>query len=152
LLFLAEVFSDLNEVKDVGVPRLKVYCKGAFSFPASLIDITGCVVVNSKHGYESVWLAIASWNIWALRSDVMYRQPNSSCGLAYQGALLQTVINSDNRVVRHGKQKTRRHLLVWGSWIEQSWRSMSEPLLGEKSISFNDCRDVSKMDTYRNSH
>ena len=38
-LFLAVVFPDVQELKDIRVPRLHVYCQAALAFAAALINV-----------------------------------------------------------------------------------------------------------------
>ena len=48
MFLLAVVLSELDELVDVGMPGLEVDGEGSLAFPAALIDVSGCVIENSK--------------------------------------------------------------------------------------------------------
>lgn len=54
-LFLnTSVFLEVQEVKDVRVPGFKVDGKGSRALVTSLVNVASSVVVNAKHGNETV--------------------------------------------------------------------------------------------------
>lgn len=48
MFLLAVVLPEFDELVDIGMPGLEVDGEGTLAFPAALIDVSGCVVVNSN--------------------------------------------------------------------------------------------------------
>lgn len=71
----------------------------------ALINISGCVVENSKHGYYSIGSSVCSCNVTASSSDAVNMNSDSSSRLGNKSTLLQSVVNPFNTVSPHGQQK-----------------------------------------------
>ena len=52
------VLPEVQEVKDVGMPRLQVDGKCPGAFVPSLVHVAGSVVVNPQHGHQSIRRAV----------------------------------------------------------------------------------------------
>ena len=68
VLLLAVVLPQIQELKDVGVPRLEVDGKGAGSLVASLVNVPGGVVVNPGMNSSMFYHSIHSPNLVSVDS------------------------------------------------------------------------------------
>jgi len=48
------VLSELEEIVDIGMPRLNINGKGTLSFATTLVNISGCVIKYFKHRDKTV--------------------------------------------------------------------------------------------------
>jgi hypothetical protein len=61
--FLSVVLSEVEELKDIGVPWLNVDGDRARTLIATLVNITGSGVVGSQHRYDPVGVTVGSSNV-----------------------------------------------------------------------------------------
>ncbi|KAH0357813.1 hypothetical protein KCU83_g235, partial [Aureobasidium melanogenum] len=62
---LTVVLAKVEEGEDVGVPGLEIDGEGTGTLVAALVDVSGSVVENTEHGYETVGCAVGTSNIMA---------------------------------------------------------------------------------------
>lgn len=63
VLFLAMIFTKLEIVVNVCVPRLKIHSKCTASLTAPLVNIAGCVIEDLKHRDQSIGVTIGTSDI-----------------------------------------------------------------------------------------
>ena len=118
LLFFSVVLAKLEEVKDVGMPRLDVNGKGTFALSASLVHVTCRVVEDTKHWDDAVGGAVGSFDVGSCGADVVDGQADASSVLRNFRALLQGVVDAGDAVLLHGEQEAAGHLRLGRSRIE----------------------------------
>ena len=57
------ILSELKEVIDVNVPRLKIHSEGSLSLAAALVNETGSIIEDLEHGYEAVGISVGSADV-----------------------------------------------------------------------------------------
>src|SRR3954468_18308468 len=77
-LLLSVVLAQIQEVKDISVPRLQVDGKGARTLIATLINITCGVIKHAKHRYEAVGCAIGAGDIGTGGTNAVDVQANAA--------------------------------------------------------------------------
>ncbi|KAG9533704.1 hypothetical protein KCU93_g71, partial [Aureobasidium melanogenum] len=95
---LTVVLAKVEEGEDIGVPGLEVDGEGTRTLVAALVDISGSVVENTEHGYETVGCAVGTSNV---------------------RASLEGVVDAINRIVLHVDQEARSKLGLRGSGTEE---------------------------------
>jgi len=53
-------FPNTKKFKNIRMPRFKIYCKTTFSFTSTLINISCCVIKNSKHRDNPIRSSVSS--------------------------------------------------------------------------------------------
>lgn len=100
---------------------------------ASLIDVSGSVVVHSEHGYEAVGHSVGACDVSALGSDTVSVEPNTSGRLWDQCTLLQCVVYTVNTVISHSQQKTAETLIFhcsqYGMFYKLKLMPINRPML-----------------------
>jgi hypothetical protein len=94
------ILSQINELKDIGMPWLNVNSESARAFVPSLVDIPSSCVICTKHGDDSVRVSVGTGNVRSNNSlvhsgvnetkavkapcsaNAMDIQPNATSGLA----------------------------------------------------------------------
>ena len=69
---------EVEPVKNIGVPWLKVNGKGAFALTAALVDVGGRGVKVAQHGHEAVGGATGAVNGRASCTNIVYVQTNAA--------------------------------------------------------------------------
>lgn len=100
------ILLQIQEFKDIRVPRFQIDGNRAFSFPSSLIDVACRVVVHSKHGYDTIRGSIGASDIGTRSADIVNRQSNSTSVLGDDGALLEGFVDAVNGIFLHRDQET----------------------------------------------
>ena len=96
VLLITVVFSELEEVVDISMPRLEVDSKGAFTLATTLVDVTCSVIVNLEHGDETITISIGAANVTFACTDIMDCKANTTSVLTNDGTLLESIVNSVN--------------------------------------------------------
>lgn len=92
------------------MPRLQVDCEGAFTFAASLVNISGSVVEDLKHWDESIAVTIGAADVTFRSSYAVNSQTDSASVFGDHSTLLQCVVYAFDAVSAHCKQETTGHL------------------------------------------
>ena len=79
-------------------------------------------------------------------------QTNTTSSFAYHSTLLESVIDTFNRIVLHANKETRAKLRIWRSGIKKCRRSMSKVSLGHEMIGIDDTFDVFAMNANGDTH
>ena len=80
-LLLAVVLAQVEEVEDVGVPRLDVHGERALPLAAALVDEARRVVEDAQHRHEPVRRAVGAGDVGARRADVRDREADAAARL-----------------------------------------------------------------------
>lgn len=100
-LLFAVVLAQVKELKDICVPGLKVDGKGTRSLVATLIDVSGSVVEDTKHGGDTVGGTVGTGDVGAGGTDSVHVQANTTGHLGDHGTGLESIINTLNTVLLH---------------------------------------------------
>lgn len=146
------IFLQLQEVKDISMPGLKINGKRAFALSTSLVNISCSLIKNFKHRDKSIWDAISALDIASSCSYIVNSKTDSSSWFRYKCCVFQSIINTMNWVILHCQQKAWAHLRLWEAGVKESWGGMCKPAVTHKVVSFNSWIDVIHMDSYWNSH
>lgn len=92
------ILSQVQELEDVGMPRLDVDGKGTRPLVATLIDISCGVVKDAKHRYNTIRGPVSTADIRAGSSDAVDVEPNPTGSLGDHGARLERIIDPLNTV------------------------------------------------------
>ncbi|KAF1761130.1 hypothetical protein GCK72_009384 [Caenorhabditis remanei] len=134
------------------MPWLEVDGECSWTLVSSLIDITSSVIVDTKHWYESVRCSVSSSDDRTGGTNLVDIEPDSSSALRDESTLLQSVVDSKNRILAHRQQEARRHLWTACSRVEESWRSMSHVALRHQIVRLDGSSNVLSVDSDRNTH
>ncbi|KAH3661623.1 hypothetical protein OGAPHI_006472 [Ogataea philodendri] len=149
---LTVVLTDVDEIKDVGMPWLDIQGKGTRTLVTTLVNVSGGVVKHSHHRNHTVRSTVGTGDVRTSGSDIMDVQTNTTSCLGDQSTSLKRVINSVDRVLLHCDQETRGHLRVGGTRVEKGWRRVSEELLGHQVVGLDDLWNVVAVNTNGNTH
>ena len=75
------VFSKVQEIKNISMPRFDVNSKGTFSFAPALVHVTRRIIKDAQHGNNTVGGTIGPFDVRSCSPNVVDRQSNSSCRL-----------------------------------------------------------------------
>mmetsp|Transcript_73652 Transcript_73652/g.208598 ORF Transcript_73652/g.208598 Transcript_73652/m.208598 type:complete len:573 (-) Transcript_73652:343-2061(-) len=152
LLLLPVVLLQLEEVKDVGVPRLEVHGEGPLPLAAALVHVTRRLVEVAEHRHQPVAVAVGAADVRPLRADVGDRHPDASGGLGYERALLQGVVDAVNAVVLHGQQEAGGHLGLGRARVEQRGRRVREEAARHEVVGLDGRGHVAGVDAAGDPH
>eukprot|EP00754_Rhynchopus_humris_P001505 Rhum_TRINITY_DN10876_c0_g1::Rhum_TRINITY_DN10876_c0_g1_i1::g.40448::m.40448 len=152
VLLLAGVLLELQEVEDVGVPRLEVDREGALALAATLVHVARRVVEHAQHGHQAVALSVRAADVRAVGTDVVHVHADTAGGLADEGARLQGVEDAVDGVVAHRDQEARRHLRARRARVEEGRRRVREPALREQVVGLDDAVDIREVDAEGDAH
>lgn len=96
LFLLAMILSELKEVIDVNVPRLKIHREGSLSLTAALVNEAGSVIEDLEHGYEAVGISVGSTNVAVDATYVGNCKAHTAGSFGYLSNLFQRLKNSIN--------------------------------------------------------
>ena len=113
------ILPEIDKLKDIIVPRLKVDRKGTRSLVATLVDVSRRVVVYSEHRNNAIGRAIGPSNVGTSGSDSVDVETNTTGSLGNHGTGLQGVIDTLDTVRLHIDQETRGQLSLRSASIEQ---------------------------------
>lgn len=82
----------------------------------------------------------------------MHRKANTSCSFGYERSLLQSVVNSVDRVVLHVEKEARGHLGLGNARVEEGGGGMSEHEFRHEVISFKGIFKIVLVDADRDPH
>lgn len=151
-LLLAVVLAEIQELKDVGVPRLQVDSKGTRALVATLVHVPGRVVVHPEHRHDAIRRPVGSSNVRAGGSNSVDVEANPTGRLGDHGTCLQGVVDALNAIFLHINQEARSQLRLGSAGVEQSRRGMCEVLLRHQVIGLDGLLDILAMDSHGNSH
>lgn len=151
-LLLAMVLAQVEEFKNVGVPRFEVNREGSRALVASLIDVAGRVVVDSEHGNDTVRIAVGSRNVGSGSADVVNAETDAAGSLGDESACFEGIVNALDRVVLHGHEEARRQLRMRSSGVEESRRSVGEVTLRHEVVRLQDAVDVRAVNSDSDTH
>ena len=152
VLFSSIVLSKLQELVDIRVPRLEVNCKCAFPLAATLVDIPCSIIVYLEHGDETIRIAVCASNVRGAGSDAVHSETNTTSVLGDHCSLLQSVVDTLNRVLAHGKKEAGAHLRPHSSTVEQGGSRVREPLLAHQVVGLKGALKVIDVNTDRAAH
>src|SRR5271154_6989967 len=95
------VLSEIQEVKDIGVPWLEVYGKGSWALISSLVNVASGIIEDTKHGDESVRSAVRAGNERTSGSNTVNVQTNSTSRLGDHSTCLEGIIDALDTVFFH---------------------------------------------------
>lgn len=119
------------------MPRLQVHGERTRALVAALVYIARRVVVDTKHGHKSVGESVRAGNVRVTRTDIVHVQADTACGLGDHGTGLERVVDSLNRVVRHGEQEAAGELRARRARVEEGGRGVGEELLRHEVVRFD---------------
>ena len=151
LLFLTVVLLEVEEVKDVGVPRLDVDGERAHAC-ATLVDIAGRVIEDAEHRNDAVGGAVRATDVGTGGSDVVDGEADAAGVLGNLGALLQRIVDAADAVLLHGEQEAAGHLRLGRAGIEQRRGGVGKPTLRHHVVGLDGALDVVLVDPDRDAH
>ena len=134
------------------MPRLEVHGEGALALSSSLVDVASGVVEDAEHGDDAVGASVGAADIRLGGADGVNAEADATSALGDEGALLQSLVDTLDRVGIHSKQEARRHLGVGGAGIEESWSGVREPALAEVVVGLDGSVDVVLVDADGDTH
>jgi hypothetical protein len=149
---LTVVLAEIQELKDIGVPRLKVNSKSARALVSSLVDVPGSVVEHAKHRNNTVRRTVGATNVGACGTDAVNIKTDTAGGLRDHGTSLEGVVDTFNAILLHINEEARRQLGLGSTSIEQGRRSMSEVFLGHEMVGLNGLLDIVTVNANGNTH
>ncbi len=134
------------------MPWLEVNGNASLALAASLVDVSGSVVEDAKHGNDTVGSSIGSSNVGLAGTNVVAGKTNSPGILGNDGTVLEGVVDSVDGVILHGQEEARRHLRSVGSGIEQGGCGVGEVTLGEAFVGLEDAVNIVSVDSDGDTH
>lgn len=95
------VLAEVQELKNIGVPRLQVDGKSTWTLVSSLVHISGSVVEHPEHGNNTVGGTVGTTNVGAGSTDAVHIEADSTSGLRNQCTCLKRVIDTFNAILLH---------------------------------------------------
>ena len=105
LLLSPRIELQLQEILNVGVPRLQVHGEAPIAPPA-LIHIARRVIEDAEHRHKTVARAIRATNPRATRANIGAVQANATRVFADVRAIIQRLEDAGDTVVVHGHEET----------------------------------------------
>jgi hypothetical protein len=146
------VLAHVEELKDVGVPRLEVDGKRALALAAALVDVARRVVEDAQHGQDAVGGAVSAADVRPRRADVVDGDADAAGRLGYDGALLEGVVDALDGVALGADEEARRELRARGAGVEQRGGRVGEPALGQEVVGAHGGVQVVHVDAYGDAH
>ncbi len=150
-LLVPLIESQLQKLKDVGVPGLQVHGDGPLAL-ARLIDVAGSGVVHAQHGDDAVGNAVGPLDDGTIGANIVHVQTDAARPLADIGTLLESVVNAVDAVLLGGQEKATRHLGALGPGVEQGGRGVNKLAEGETLIGLHDPRNVVHVYAHGHAH
>jgi len=119
---------------------------------SALVDVSRGVVEHTQHRDDAIAGTVGSTNVGITGADVVDGKANSSSMLGDDGAVLQRVVDTADRVLLHCQKEARRHLGVGGTGIEESGGGMGEEPLAHHVVRLQDRGNVVAVNSNRNAH
>mgnify|MGYP001587020265 FL=1 len=151
-LLLAVVLAEVEELEDVGVPRLEVDGERSGSLVSTLVDVARRVVVDAKHGDDAIGVAVRACDVRARRADVVNAESDPASRLGDESASLERVVDAFDRVVFHRHEEARRELRMRSTGVEESRGGVGEEALRHEVVRLKDAVDVAAVDTDGDAH
>jgi hypothetical protein len=104
-LLLTVVLSEIKELEDISVPRLKVDGKSTRSLVTTLVDVAGSVVEDTKHRNNTVGCTVGTSNVGASGTDSVDVETNTTSHLGDHSTGLEGIIDTVNAVLLHINQE-----------------------------------------------
>ena len=149
---LSVILSKVEEFENVCVPRFEVDSESSWTFVSSLIDVTSRVVVNTEHGDDTVRVTVGSSDVRTSRTNVVNRETDPSCSFRDEGASLEGVVDTFDRVVLHSDEEARRELRVRSSSVEEGRRSVGEVSFRHEVVGLKCSINIASVDTNSDTH
>ena len=131
--FVAGVVLELEELLDVGVPRLEVDARRALAL-AALVDRGHRRVERLEPRHDAVRQAVGAADQRAPAAHVVEREADAAGELRQTGDVLVAVVDRLQRVLRRRHEVARRHLRVSGAGVEQRRRRRQVVERGDQSV------------------
>mmetsp|Transcript_19727 Transcript_19727/g.38612 ORF Transcript_19727/g.38612 Transcript_19727/m.38612 type:complete len:405 (-) Transcript_19727:253-1467(-) len=151
-LLLTVVLTDLHEVKDIRVPRLKVHAERSLALATTLVDVASSVVEDTEHRNDAVGVAVGACNIAAGGTNLVNVHTNTSCVLGDSGAGLECLEDTLDGVLLHVDKEAARHLGTRSTSVEECGRGVGEELLRHELVCLNGTVDVILVDANGHTH
>ena len=119
---VAGVVAQLEELLDVGVPRLQVHAGRALAL-AALVDRGDRGVERLQPRHDAVAQAIGRADQRAARTDAGVAQADAAAELAELGHVHVALVDALQRILGRVEQEAARQLLVGGAGVEQRRRA-----------------------------
>ena len=151
-LLLTVVLAEVEELEDIGVPRLKVDGESTRTLVATLVNIASGVVEDPEHGNDTVGRAVGTGDIGARGANAVNVETDTASHLGDHGASLEGVVDALDAVLLHIDQEARRELGLGSTGVEEGGRSVGEGLEGHEVVGLDNALDVVTPDTDSNTH
>jgi hypothetical protein len=146
------VLAQVEELKDVGVPRLEVDGKRAGPLVAALVDVARRVVEDAQHGHDAVRRAVGAADVRARRADAVDVEPDAAGRLADHGARLERVVDALDAVGAHVDEEARRQLRLRRAGVEERRRRVREELARHEVVRLERALHVVLVDADGHAH
>ncbi len=146
------VLSEVQKGKDISVPWFEVNGNASLALAAALVDVSGSVIKDAKHGNDSIGSSVRSANVGLACTNVVAGKTDSTGVFGNDRAVLEGVVDSVDRVLLHGQEKARGHLRGASSGIEQCGCGVGEVFLGEAFVGLEDAVNVVSVDSNGHTH
>lgn len=146
------VLPQVQEGKDIGMPRLNVGSNTSLALSTSLIHVTCSVIEDTEHGHDSVGGPIGATDVTGAGTNVGDGHANSPSILADDGTVLERIVDSVNGIGLNARQEARRHLRIGRSSVKEGRRGVGEEPLGEEVIRLQDAFNIPHVDSHRDTH
>ena|SRR5436305_8088861 len=101
------VFAEIQELEDIGMPRLEVNRESSRALVATLIHVPCSVVEDAEHRNKAIGRSICARYVRACGTDAMDIKTDSASVLGNHGTRLQRVINPLDAVFFYINQEAR---------------------------------------------
>ena len=152
LLLLSVVLLEVEEIENVGVPRLDVDSEGALAFAAALVHVAGCVIEDAEHRDNAVGRSVRAADVGTGGPDVVDGEADAAGVLGNLGALLQRVVDAANAVFLHGEEEAAGHLRLGCAGVEEGRGGVGKPALRHQVVGLDCALDVVLVDADGDAH
>ena len=146
------VLLEVEEIEDVGVPRLDVDGEGALALAAALVHVAGRVIEDAEHWDNAVGRSVRATDVGSGGADVVDGEADAAGVLRNLGALLERVVDAADAVLLHGQQEAAGHLRLGRTGVEQGRSGVGEPALGHQVVGLDRTLDVILVDADGDAH
>ena len=150
--FLSVILSEIEEFENVGMPGFDVDGECSRSLVSSLIDVSSGVVEDSEHGDDSIGVTVRSSDVGSGSTNVVNAESDSTGGLGDEGAGLEGVVDTVDRIVLHGNEETRGELRSRSTGVEEGGGSVGEASFGHEGVRLKGSLDVLAVNSNGDSH
>ena len=151
-LLLTVVLAKVEELEDIGVPRLEVDGESTRTLVTTLVNVASGIVEDAEHRNDTVGRAVGTSDIGASGANTVNVETDTASHLGDHSAGLEGVVDALDAVFLHVDQEARRELGLRSAGVEESGRSVGEGLERHEVVGLNDALDVVSPDTDSNTH